>query len=128
MTFGENAVVRLLVLLAGIFGAGLPGVPESGLAQTYPTRTVKVIVPFPPGGPLDSTARLVAEKLSESLRRSFIIENCRGVAGNLGTEAAAKSAPDGYTLLLALDTVNGQSMALYQNAVRPRARLRADFP
>ena len=70
-------------------------------AQSYPNRPVKVIVPWPPGQATDLSARIVADKLSQQLGQQFIIENKPGAGGAIGTEAAVKSAPDGYTLLAA---------------------------
>ena len=69
-------------------------------AQSWPDRTVKVIVPYAPGGATDAIARPWADKLSQAFGQQFVIENRGGAAGMIGTEAAAKSAPDGYTLLL----------------------------
>jgi tripartite-type tricarboxylate transporter receptor subunit TctC len=77
-----------------------PALPPIAPALDYPTRTVRVIVPFAPGGPLDVFGRLMAEKLSEHFREQFYIENIGGAGGNIGTSRAAKAAPDGYTLLL----------------------------
>jgi tripartite-type tricarboxylate transporter receptor subunit TctC len=74
---------------------------------------VKLIVPFPAGGPLDSAARLLAERLAGNLKQPFIIENRPGLAGNVGTDAVAKAAPDGYMLLVVLDTPLTVSPALY---------------
>ena len=76
----------------------------AAVAQGYPSRAVKIVVPFPAGGPLDFTARLLADKLSASAKQPFVVENRPGAAGNLGTDAVAKAAPDGYMLLLVLDT------------------------
>ncbi len=73
----------------------------SALAQTYPSRPVKVIVPWPPGQATDIAARLMAQKLQEALGQPFVIDNKPGAGGMIGTDAAAKSAPDGYTLLAA---------------------------
>jgi tripartite-type tricarboxylate transporter receptor subunit TctC len=67
----------------------------------YPEKPVKVIVPFAPAGPTDVMARLIAQKLSENLKQQFFVENHPGAGGNIGMVAAAKSAPDGYTLLVA---------------------------
>ena len=84
-----------LALLASLLFAGL------ACAQSYPSRSVKVIVPWPPGQATDIAARLVAQKLQDSLGQPFIIDNKPGAGGSIGSEAAAKSAPDGYTLLAA---------------------------
>jgi tripartite-type tricarboxylate transporter receptor subunit TctC len=72
---------------------------QLALAQTYPTRPVRVIVTFPPGAGSDISTRLVTAKLSESLGRPFVIDNRAGAAGNIGVDMAAHAAPDGYTLL-----------------------------
>lgn len=69
-------------------------------AQSYPTRPVKIIVPFATGGPADNYARFVAQRLQESLGQSFVVDNRPGAGAVIGTDLAAKSAPDGYTLLL----------------------------
>ena len=74
---------------------------ETAAPNSYPSRPVRVIVPFAPGGPTDIVARLLAQKLSEHLNGQFYDENIGGAGGNLGMGAAARSAPDGYTLLLA---------------------------
>ena len=68
--------------------------------ETYPARSVRIIVPFAAGGGADAVARALAQKLSERLGQQFIVDNRPGGAGNIGTEAAARAAPDGYTLLL----------------------------
>jgi tripartite-type tricarboxylate transporter receptor subunit TctC len=76
-------------------------VPAAGQAQNgYPNRPVKVIVPFAPGGASDFVARIMQNRLGEILGQSIVVENRAGAAGNIGVEAAAKSAPDGYTLFL----------------------------
>ena len=86
--------------------AWLPGVPYSAAltpsqTSTYPVKAVRVIVPFAPGGGGDITARLVSTKLSERLRQQFVVDNRGGAGGLVGIELAVKSAPDGYTLLIA---------------------------
>ena len=68
-------------------------------AQNYPQRVVRLIVPFPPGGSVDVTARMLAQKLTDNLGQQFIVENRAGAGGNTGAEYVAKSEPDGYTLL-----------------------------
>jgi tripartite-type tricarboxylate transporter receptor subunit TctC len=69
-------------------------------AQSWPARAVRVVVPAAPGGPADVMARILAQKLSESLERQFVVENRPGAAGNIGMAQVAKSAPDGYTILV----------------------------
>jgi tripartite-type tricarboxylate transporter receptor subunit TctC len=85
-----NTLVRIAFLFLVCVG--------TALAQTYPARPVKLIIPFPPGGNTDIVGRLVAQKLSESLGQQVYIENRGGAGGTIGAEAAAKSPPDGYTL------------------------------
>jgi tripartite-type tricarboxylate transporter receptor subunit TctC len=69
-------------------------------AQTYPVKPVRIIAPFPPGGSVDVIARIIAPKLSESLGQQVVIDNRSGASGNIGSELAARAAPDGYTLLV----------------------------
>jgi tripartite-type tricarboxylate transporter receptor subunit TctC len=76
----------------------------SAAAQDYPARSVKFIVPFGPGGPADVYARVLAQHLSEQLKQSFVVENRPGAGAIIGTDAVAKSAPDGYTLLVMSNT------------------------
>ena len=76
-------------------------VATSAFAQSYPSKPAKVIVPYPPGGPTDIVARVVSQKLSDQMGQQFIVENRPGAGGNIGAEAVAKSAGDGYTLLVA---------------------------
>ncbi len=78
--------------------------PALAYAQAYPVKSVKIIVPFAPGGPADIYARVVGEKLQGALGQSFVIENRPGGGAIVGTDAVAKSAPDGYTLLMMSNT------------------------
>src|SRR5262249_36245772 len=80
--------------------AALPAVSRIARAQSYPTRPARIIVGFAPGGAADIMARLMGQWLSERLGQQFVIENRPGAAGNIATEAAVRSPPDGYTLLL----------------------------
>ena len=84
-----------VLVLAALAIAGA----SAAFAQGYPTRPVKVVVPWPPGQATDLAARIVAIKLSESLAQPFVVENRPGAGGTIGTDVVAKAAPDGYTLL-----------------------------
>jgi tripartite-type tricarboxylate transporter receptor subunit TctC len=90
-----KVMVRALALCAALLFAGAAGAQVPG----YPDRPVKIIVPFAAAGPTDVVARLIAQKLSEKYGHQFYIENMTGAGGNLGMGAAAKAAPDGYTIL-----------------------------
>jgi tripartite-type tricarboxylate transporter receptor subunit TctC len=89
---------QFLHLAAGV--VALPAVSRIAMAQAYPTRAVRVIVPFAPGGQTDVIARLIAQKLSERLGKQFFVENAPGAGGNIGAGRAAQAAPDGYTILV----------------------------
>src|SRR5258705_4019881 len=73
-------------------------------AQEWPTKLVKFVSPYPPGGSVDPLARILAAKLAESLKQQFIVENRTGASGVIGTDYVAKSAPDGYTFVFIFDT------------------------
>jgi len=94
---------QFLYLAAG--AAALPVVSRIARAQAYPSRPVRVIVPYAPGGPTDIFARLIAQKLSEDLGRQFYVENIGGAGGNVGMGDGAKAAPDGYTILVVPPTI-----------------------
>jgi tripartite-type tricarboxylate transporter receptor subunit TctC len=90
---------RVLTLLAALAALSLNGAAAQA-ADAYPSKPIKLIVPFPPGGPTDIIGRLVGKILGDKLGQPVVIENKPGAGGNLGTDAAAKSPADGYTLLL----------------------------
>jgi tripartite-type tricarboxylate transporter receptor subunit TctC len=98
--FRRMLAVPAVALAVSICGAVIP----QAVAQTYPARPVKIIVPFAPGGPADIFARQLGQYLSEQLKQSFVIEDRPGAGSILGTEAVARAAPDGYTLLLMSNT------------------------
>ena len=97
-----------------IAGAMLAAVSVSGAAQSYPTKPIRIIVPFPAGGGIDAVARQLSPKLTEALGQPMIIDNRVGASGTLGTEAVAKSTPDGYTLLATFAS-HAQNATLYRN-------------
>jgi tripartite-type tricarboxylate transporter receptor subunit TctC len=102
-----------LATLLIVAGCGLATVPAA-IADSYPSRPVKLIVPFAAGGPLDLVARAVSDKLAASLKQPFVVENRVGAGGNIGTDIAAKAAPDGYTLLMVLSSTLTVSPAMYK--------------
>ena len=106
-----------------ILGAGASLAPMASWSQSYPSRPIKVIIPFPPGGPTDVLGRIVAQKLGERLGQNVVIDNKPGASGMIGADMVAKSAPDGYTLLVnaSLHVINP---SLYE---KPRYDAIADF-
>jgi len=88
------------VLLLGLLAASLAGFAQ----QAYPNRPVKIIVPFAASGPADNYARFMAQRLQEALGQTFVVDNRPGAGSIIGTDAAAKAAPDGYTLLMMSNT------------------------
>ena len=105
------AIKTLLVVSVVAF----VGAVSPAIAQTFPTRTIRIVVPYPPGGGTDLAARLIAQKLTESLGRSVIVENRAGANGNIGTDAMAKAAPDGYTIGMATPVPVTAGKSLYPN-------------
>jgi len=95
--------------------ASIPTASRSGHAETYPERPIRIVVPFPAGGPTDVAARLIARSLSSSLGQSVVIENVSGAGGRIGAKAVASASSDGYTLLLGGTNVNAITASLYKN-------------
>ena len=92
-------VTLLGVVLAGLSTMGVPAVANAQQAQ-WPSKSIRFVVPYPPGGPLDTMARVLAEKVKESLGQAVIVENKPGAGGNIGVDLIAKAQPDGYTLVM----------------------------
>ena len=95
-------------MAAAVMATAAPG-------QTYPTRPITMVVPFPPGGSTSIVARIVAERMAEALGQQFIIDNRGGAGGTIGTRQVAKSAPDGYTLEVGYTGTLAIAPALYRN-------------
>jgi len=114
----RNSIRLTLWLLFSMVGA-------AALAQDYPNRAVKIIVPFAAGGPADIYARFLAQKLQETMGQSFVVDDRPGGGSVIGTDAAAKSAPDGYTLLL-MSNAHTVNESLMQN--KPYALMRDFVP
>jgi len=97
-----------------LFAAAASGLPQETLAQSFPAKPVRIIVPFPAGGTTDIIARLVALRMSETMGQPALVENRGGAGGSIGADAVAKAAPDGYTILMANITLPLASVALAQ--------------
>jgi tripartite-type tricarboxylate transporter receptor subunit TctC len=105
---------RRFVLAAAAVSAWLALAP-AGHAQTYPTRPVTLVVAFTPAGPSDVLSRVLGRKLDELLKQPFVIVNRPGAGGNIGAEAVASAAPDGYTLLMANNSILATNASLYKS-------------
>lgn len=113
MPFSASATLSSVTLAPGYrarsltFVAALLAVcaSSSALAQAWPQRPIKVVIPFPPGGPSDLVMRTATEKIQASLKQPVVIENQPGAGGNIGAASVARAAPDGYTFLFATDTL-----------------------
>lgn len=101
-----------LALVATAFSAG------AALAQSYPTKPIKLIVPYPPGGATDVIGRVLAQRLTTALGQQVVVDNRGGAGGNIGAEAAAKSLPDGYTLLMGALTSHSIMATLEKDTIR----------
>jgi tripartite-type tricarboxylate transporter receptor subunit TctC len=97
-------------------GIGALGSPQAAAqAESYPNRTIRIVVPFPAGGPSDIVSRLIAQKMSEDWGQPVVIENRPGGNTVIGAQAVAKAPPDGYTLLMAIDSTLVMNQFLYKN-------------
>jgi tripartite-type tricarboxylate transporter receptor subunit TctC len=103
---------RLLALLTLLLAAVSI---QASHAEGYPERTIKIVVPFPAGGPTDVAARLIAQSISSKLGKGVVVENHAGAAGRIGAKVVAKATPDGYTLLLGGTNVNAITGAIYKD-------------
>jgi tripartite-type tricarboxylate transporter receptor subunit TctC len=102
----RSGFVALLVVLATCASA-------AALAQAYPSRPIRIIAPFPAGGGYDFLSRLIGQEMSKTLGQPVVVDNKSGANGNIGTDAAAKSAPDGYTLLMGGNSPLSLNVGLY---------------
>jgi len=104
---------RFVASCIGVLSAAAAAVP-AGAQQAYPAKPLRFIAPFPPGGTTDVLSRVLAQKLSEALGRQVVVENRPGAGGNLGHEVAAKTAPDGYTLVMSSNAALVTNPFLYK--------------
>ena len=101
-------LARLMLCLSMIAPAAL-------CAADYPARPIRLVLPFPPGGGSDTLARILAPRMAEAMDQQWVVDNRSGAAGNIAAEIVAKAAPDGYTVLLTLNSVLTMNPALYPN-------------
>jgi tripartite-type tricarboxylate transporter receptor subunit TctC len=106
--YSNARIISLFVPAVLLAGAGAPA-----SAQTYPNRPIHIIAPFPAGGGYDFLSRLIGSEMSKAFGQPVVVENKAGANGNIGTEAAAKSAPDGYTLLMGGNSPLALNVGLY---------------
>lgn len=112
LKFSPIIATLLIATLSWLSSACAQTTP--GAAQSYPSRSLRLIVPWPAGGTTDILGRIIGQKLSENWKQPVIVENRSGASGNIGTEFALKSPPDGYTLLLGTMSTHSMNQFLYQ--------------
>jgi tripartite-type tricarboxylate transporter receptor subunit TctC len=103
-----NRLSRVIVMLGAVLAAGI------AQGQGYPAKTIRWIVPWPPGGGADVLSRMLSPQLSEALKQQIVIDNRGGAAGNIGAELAAKSPPDGYTIVFAYSGTHAINPSIYR--------------
>src|SRR5262252_10665549 len=114
---------RRQFLHLAVGAAALPAISLAVRAQTYPSRPVRFIVPFPPGGPSDVLARIYGQKLSQRWNQPVVVENRIGATGTIGVEAVVRATPDGYTLLFTADLPITMAPALLKLRYDPQRDL-----
>src|SRR5437867_1394718 len=110
---GLVSFALLLVRLAALAAAGIVAFPAPASAQSYPSKPIRLVVPFPPGGSLDVVARAIGQKLGDAWGQPVIVDNRPGAGGNIGADLVAKSAPDGYTILEGALSTHAVNVSLY---------------
>ena len=100
-------------LASAVVAAGLAVGTGNAAAQAFPAHPAKLVVPFPPGGPLDAVGRAIADKLTQAWGQSVVVENKPGAGGNIGADFVAKSAPDGYTVVMGALSTHAVNPSLY---------------
>src|SRR5512135_1768328 len=104
-----GALVRGVLTMASMAACAMPA-----WAQTYPSRPIRMIVAYPPGGGTDQVGRVMAERLARVLGQNVVVDNRGGATGNIGTELAARATPDGYTLLMGNVAPNAINVSLFR--------------
>jgi tripartite-type tricarboxylate transporter receptor subunit TctC len=104
----------IIAAIACVLAGGVSFAPLTACAQGYPTKPIRLVVPFPPGGSLDVVARAIGQKLTEAWGQPVVIDNRPGAGGNIGADLVAKSAPDGYTILEGALSTHAVNVSLYR--------------
>ena len=112
MGLSPLANLGMRTLLSVAFAVAL-GACETAAAQVYPSRSITMVVPFAAGGPLDTLARFVAERMRASVGQPIVVENVTGAGGSIGTGRVARAVPDGYTLVIGIWTTHVVNGAIY---------------
>src|SRR3712207_5895415 len=106
--FREDQMVERRFVLRALAAAAVIGLyGTQATAQDYPTKPVKLVIPYPPGGPTDLVGRLVAQRLSDRWKQPVVVENKAGASGTIGSDFVARAEPDGYTLVLGNNASHG---------------------
>src|SRR3990167_1725791 len=107
-------MLRLKTVLATLAGVmALAALPIGAQAQAFPAKSIRLICPFPPGGAVDIASRAIAQELSKTIGQQVVVENKPGAGGNIGGQEVARSAPDGYTLLMTTSGIQSINPTLY---------------
>ncbi len=109
-------------VLAAVVLLGMVGAQRHAAADDYPTRQIKIIVPFPAGAGPDQVARMLGQHLQDALGQTVVIENRSGALGSIGAQEVARSAPDGYTLLMGTNTTQASNVSMLKNLPYDPAR------
>ena len=108
-------LTRRAILGCALAGAAAPGVPRRVLAQALPGRTITIVVPYPPGGPIDTLARVIAQEAASDLKQTILVENRPGGSGLIATSAVARAEPDGSTLILGTSQTHATNQSLIKS-------------
>ena len=110
----EEDIVKTILTSLFAFIIVLAGIDTPVRGQEYPNRPIKLVIPYPPGASTDALGRMVAQKMTDSMGQSVVVENRGGASGNIGSDMVAKAAADGYTFLLGTDATHGTNVFLFQ--------------
>lgn len=113
MTTTHRRLRRILLLALGLGSVSFGAIAHAQSSNDWPTKPIRFVVPYPPGGPLDTMARVLAEQVKPTLGQSVIVENRPGAGGNIGADLIAKAQPDGYTLVMGAVATHAINPALY---------------